>query len=96
MKGECGSCRFWRRFREDKAEGACRRRSPHPITLLAEHVADMLGHLASAQYASAGNDPGDIDDFYPAPNENCYQTQWPTVHHADWCGEFEVGPFNAS
>lgn len=90
MKDDCASCRFWRRLQEDKMDGVCRRRSPQPSLLMIEHIADMLGHMSSAQYSAAGVEPDDVEDFYPAPGESSYQTQWPTVHQSDWCGEFEA------
>ncbi|MDT2023036.1 hypothetical protein [Methylocella sp. CPCC 101449] len=96
MKEECASCRFWRRFRENDADGSCRRRSPQPSSLVAEHIADMLGHISVAQYAAAGTNTDELDDYYPAPSESSYQAQWPSVHQSDWCGDFEIAPLNAA
>ena len=96
MKDECVSCRFWRRFRETHMDGSCRRRSPQPSMLMVEHIADMLGHISTAEYTAVGTNPDDVDDYYPALGESSYQTQWPTVHQSDWCGEFEVAPPDAA
>ncbi len=27
--------------------------------------------------------------LYDAPERDVYVTQWPSVHYAEWCGEFE-------